>query len=88
MTIASATVEELLAQVAGLMPKHIGEIHTLWVPDALTFRAMPVPQDVAMAIILDALLGKGLFPAGFDAERGGRKYRYRFEGDKSAGQPS
>jgi hypothetical protein len=75
-----ATVEELLELVAAWKPHRIGELHELSIPDVLTLRGKPVAPDIAMAIVLDALLAKGLFPAGFVSERGGRTYRYRFEG--------
>jgi hypothetical protein len=70
MANGTASVENLLVQVAALVPKRIGETHTLWVSDTPTFRGEVVPHDVAMAIVLDALLGKGLFTVGFQAEAG------------------
>ena len=75
-----ASVEELLTEVAAWKPQRIGEVHELSVPDLLTFRGERVAHDIAMAILLDALLAKGLFPAGFGSEPGGRTYRYQFEG--------
>ena len=75
-----ASVEELLTEVAAWKPQRIGEVHELSVPDLLTFRGERVAHDIAMAILLDALLAKGLFPAGFGSEPGGRIYRYQFEG--------
>jgi hypothetical protein len=80
-----ASVEELLEDVAAWSPRCVGETHALWVPDVLTFRGKPVAHDIAMTILLDALLAKGLMPAGFAAEPGGRTYQYRFEGVPGSG---
>jgi hypothetical protein len=44
-----------------------------------------VAHDIAMTILLDALLAKGLMPEGFAAEPGGRTYQYRFEGVSGSG---
>ena len=73
-------VEDLLTEVAALAPRRVGETCSLWVPNALTLEGNLLAQDVGMAIVLDALLAKGFFPAGFEPERGGRRYKYRFEG--------
>lgn len=75
-----AAVEDLLAQVAAFAPREVGEIFELWVPDSLTYRGNLLAHDIAMAMVLDSLLAKELSPMGFDSERGGRRYRYRFEG--------
>ena len=76
---AVAAVEDLLTQVAEFAPRETGSTYSLWVPDILTFRGGLVAHDIAMAIVLDALLAKELFPAGFRSERGGRHYTYRYK---------
>jgi hypothetical protein len=80
MATASQRVEVLLQQIASLAPIQIGEIHTLSVPGALTIKDQPVQHDVAMAVLLHALLAKGLYPDGFSETPRGREYRYRYEG--------
>lgn len=70
----TGTVEELLIKVEAL-PANTTTF-MLFVPQALTLRGQPVPQDVAMAIVVDRLLGKGLFPNGYDQRSTGRRYRY------------
>lgn len=37
------------------------------------------PSDVAMAVVLDRLLGKGFMPAGFTPGVDGRTFHYRRE---------
>jgi hypothetical protein len=68
------TVEDLLATVAAI-PVGTNSL-SLWVPQKLTLQAESVPQDLAMAIILDKVLEKGLFPQGFASARAGRTYKY------------
>ena len=80
MVALSRSVEDLLDQVAALTPAKAGESCSLHIADAVTFRNAALPQDVAMAIVLDALLAKGYFPDGFTQISGGRTYRYRFNG--------
>jgi hypothetical protein len=72
---SSATVESLVAQVESL-PSGQSNFE-LFVPSDLTMRGRPVPLDLAMAVIVDRLLGKGLWPAGFEQRPTGRRYRYR-----------
>ena len=43
----------------------------LLVSDVVTLNGKAVPHDVGMAIILDGLLGKGLYPDGFDTVASG-----------------
>ncbi len=74
-------VEDLLTDVNSVDgAAAIGTHYELWVPDALTLRDQPAPLDLAMAILLHALLAKGYYPAGFEADTGGRVYRYVREG--------
>jgi len=63
-----------------MLPSKLGEPHSLFVANTLTFRDEVFPQDVAMTIVLDALLAKGLVPSGFTELPDGRQYHYRFEG--------
>jgi hypothetical protein len=51
----------------------------LWVPERLSLHDQPVALDIAMAIVLDALLNKEMFPDGFIRGDGGRYYKYRLE---------
>jgi hypothetical protein len=51
----------------------------LMVTDVMTLNGKAVPHDVGMAIIVDSLLGKGLYPDGFDTVSGGRKYKFKRE---------
>lgn len=48
----------------------------LWVPDALTIHGRPVPNDVGMAVVLDALLAKAFFPDGLQIGVGGHLCMY------------
>ena len=71
----TGTVEEILAQVDKI---EIGEkSFTLWIPQDLTLNGKTVSSDLAMAIILDAILAKEFFPNGFDEGVGGRYYKYQ-----------
>ena len=45
-------------------------------------KGQPVAQDLAMAVVLDRLLGKNLFPDGFEQKGNGRLYRYKAEPPK------
>ena len=73
---SSGTVEELLSEI-GKVPAHdVGQRWELWVPELLRLRGARVGDDIAMAILLDALLAKGFYPDGFTDGEGGRTYRY------------
>lgn len=52
----------------------------LWVPEQLSFKNQPVPQDLAMALVIERLLAHGLFPAGFEQHAAGRVYCYSANG--------
>ncbi len=70
------TVEELLSEI-GKVPAHdVGQRCELWVPELLRLRGARVGDDIAMAVVLDALLAKGFYPDGFTEGEGGRTYRY------------
>ena len=74
------TVEQLLTQVDAASPESRDRTFTLWVPDSLTFKGEEISPNLAMTLVLDRLLAKGFFPAGFVPEGAGRRYNYRFEG--------
>jgi len=69
-----STVEAVLSQVDSIPS---GPSFELWIPQHLTLRGQSAPADVAMAVILDKILGMGYEPDGFSEADGGRIYRYR-----------
>lgn len=71
-----STVESLLSQIDGLA-SNSNRTFELWVPRNLTLRGQPARGDVAMAIVLDKILGKGYEPDGFIEGENGRTYRYK-----------
>jgi hypothetical protein len=73
---SNSTVESLLSQIDGLA-SNSDQTFELWVPRNLTLRGQPARGDVAMAIVLDKILGKGYEPDGFDEDEGGRTYKYK-----------
>jgi hypothetical protein len=77
--MSSGTVEALLDKVQSFAPSVAGDTFSLIVPETLTFRGQPLAHDVAMAIVVDALVAKGPFPDGFVAGVGIRDYHYRYE---------
>jgi hypothetical protein len=74
---ANEDVKNLLQQINNIPDSQVS--FDLWVPHILTLNGEPVTNDLAMAIVLDALLARGLFPDGFVEGEGGRLYRYRVE---------
>ena len=72
-----STVEELLSRVSAIAPN--ATTFELWVPSTLTMSGSHVAPDVAMSIVLDRLLGLGMYPAGMDRRPGGTVYRYARE---------
>jgi len=74
---SSSTVEELLARVDAIPA---GE-HSfqLWVPSQLTLDNEAVVADLAMGFLLDRIIGKGLYPRGYEEGDGGRLYKYATE---------
>ena len=74
---AHATVEELVAAVAALPPgcKSL----ELWVPNHLTLRGEAVVKDIAMAMVLDEALARGLLPQGVVSHPTGAVHRYAAE---------
>jgi hypothetical protein len=83
---ARAPVEDLLSAVAGI-PEATLEVE-VWVPQELTLGGEPVATDIALAVLVDKLLDKGLFPAGCTLAVGGVLYRYRREQSASRGLDS
>jgi hypothetical protein len=71
---AIGTVEALVAKVEALPPE--ATTLELFVPQNVTLQGRPVPQDLAMALVVDKLLARGLFPRGFDQRQTGRRYKY------------
>ena len=73
----SGRVERLLEQIAELTPAPRGSpSFEMWVPGTLTLGGQPITGDLAMAILLDALLAKEFLPEGYQEGAGGRLYRY------------
>jgi hypothetical protein len=76
------TVEELLRRIEALARSGEAEPSSgfeLWVPQRLTLRGQTIPFDVAVMVVLDALLEKSFVPAGYTEEDGGRLYLYERE---------
>ena len=71
---ATGTVEELLAKVEA-MPAGTSTFE-LFVPAELTLEGRSIRPDLAMALVVDQLLARGLFPRGFDQRPTGRRYKY------------
>ena len=68
------TLESLLATVDKLVPG-TGTFE-LFVPQTITSKGEPIPLYIAMAIVVDRILGKQLYPNGFVQKPNGRLYRY------------
>ena len=75
MTNENQALEALMQQVDDL-PADAGGCD-LWVPEHLSFRGDDVHPAIAMSLLVDHLLVKNLFPAGFTQGIGGRMYHYR-----------
>jgi hypothetical protein len=70
-------LEELLRRIEALArPGDTGPPSgfELWVPQRLTLRGETIPFDVAVVVVLDALLEKDFVPASYTEEDGGRLY--------------
>lgn len=70
----SSTVEELLATVDAIPAGQ--ESFQILVPSQLTLRNEAVVSDLAMGFVLDRIIGKGLYPHGYEEVDGGRLYKY------------
>ena len=78
MKPSSGSVEELRKQIAALATE--SQAFELWVPASLTMGGEPVPRDLGMALVVDAVFGAGFEPDGVaTAEAGGSMCRYRRE---------
>ena len=77
---STGTIEALLAQVE-MLPEST-KTFELFVPQDLTWQGRPVAQNMAMAIVLDKLLGKKLYPDGFEQRPTGRRYKYKSDPPK------
>jgi hypothetical protein len=71
-----STVEAILSQLDGI-PRGQSQSFELWIPQHLVFRGKVARADLAMAIILDKILGMGYGPDGFSEAEGGRIYGYK-----------
>ena len=72
---AAATVEALVRRVAAV-PAGTTEFE-LFVPGELTWQGWTVNHDLAMTMVLNGLLAKGLIPDGFEQRPTPRIYRYK-----------
>ena len=73
---AQSTVEAILSQLDGI-PRGQDQGFELWIPQHLSWRGKVARADVAMAIILNKILGMGYEPNGFAEAEGGKIYRYK-----------
>jgi hypothetical protein len=71
---SQSTVEAVLSQLDAIPS---GQNFELWVPQQMTLRGQVARHDVAMAVILDKILGMGCEPDGFLEADGGRIFRYK-----------
>ena len=74
---SNGTLEALLASIEELPES--AESAALWVPENLTFETQEVEAAVAMAIVTDKLLARGLYPSGAVSAPGGKQYQYSKE---------
>lgn len=75
MADAAGSVEDLVSHVR--TGATADEPYDIWVPNILTFGDNAVSQDVAMAVVGDAVLAVGLGPNGFTEGVGGRTYHFK-----------
>lgn len=73
------SLEDLLSTVAAFKPTRSGEVLELEVHESLSFRGAAIQLPVAMAVLVDALLAKQMFPAGYAEAPGCRRYRYEYQ---------
>jgi hypothetical protein len=71
---SSSSVEQLLAAIEAIPAGQ--DSFQMWVPSQLTLRDEAVLSDLAMGFLLDRIVGKGLYPRGFEEGDGGRLYKY------------
>lgn len=71
---STSSVEQLLATVDAIPAGQ--ESFQIWVPSQLTLQNEAVLSELAMGFLLDRIVGKGLYPRGFEEGDGGRLYKY------------
>ena len=71
---SSSSVEQLLATIEAIPAGQ--DSFQIWVPSQLTLRNEAVLSELAMGFLLDRIVGKGLYPHGFEEGDGGRLYKY------------
>ncbi len=71
---SSSSVEQLLAAIEAIPAGQ--DSFQMWVPSQLTLRDEAVLSELAMGFLLDRIVGKGLYPSGFEQGDGGRLYKY------------
>jgi hypothetical protein len=71
---AVGTLESLLAAIEALATN--AESAALWVPEHLTYEGNEIQSELAMAVVTDKLLARGLYPNGVARSLGGARYRY------------
>jgi hypothetical protein len=71
---SSSSVEHLLATIDAIPAGQ--ESFQMWVPSQLTLQDEAVLSELAMGFLLDRIVGKGLYPRGFEEGDGGRLYKY------------
>src|SRR5689334_7827295 len=74
---ASGTLEDLFAKVEALPDG--SRAFEMYVPNSLTMKGQPIAQNLAMALVMDRILAKKLYPDGFEQKQDGRLYRYTSE---------
>jgi hypothetical protein len=71
---SNSSVEQLLATIDAIP---VGQASfQMWVPSQLTLQNEAVLSELAMGFLLDRIVGKGLYPRGFEEGDGGRLYKY------------
>ena len=73
---SQGSVEMLLAQLEKI-PKGQDEGFELLVPWRLTLRGQPASRDVAMASVLNKVIGMAYEPCSFTETEGGRLYKFK-----------
>ena len=71
---AVGTLEFLLSAIEAL-PTNADKT-ALWIPEHLTYEGNEIQPEIAMAIVTDKLLERGLYPNGVARAPGGAHYLY------------
>ena len=72
---SQGSVESAISELGSVAPPDCQNFE-LWVPQELTLRGKAVRHDLAMAVILNKILGLGYAVDGFREAEGGRFYKY------------